>query len=118
MAAEVKGCKPDSVDGQFLGCWVQRRHGLGHSVIFQHVKQSCFAGIVKSKKEKFAIFFPQTQIPKSPGEPVPKKHFCCFSLLGKIKIGKEPNGFSCRSESSNISLVVLSPQTQIPKSPG
>jgi len=48
MATKIKGCKPDSVDGQFLGCWVQRRHVLGHSVIFQHVKQSCFASIVKS----------------------------------------------------------------------
>jgi len=37
MATKIKGCKPDSVDGQFLGCWVQRRHVLGHSVIFQHV---------------------------------------------------------------------------------
>jgi len=34
MATKIKGCKPDSVNGQFLGCWVQGGHVLSHSVIF------------------------------------------------------------------------------------
>ena len=74
MAAEVKSCEANPIDGELLGSGVQCRNMLCHAVILQHVKQRCLACIVQSKEQQFPRFLPEAEIAQCSSDPLPKEH--------------------------------------------
>ena len=74
MATEVESCKADPIDGELLGSGVQCGNMLRHTVILQHVKQRCLAGIVQSKEQQFPRFLPEAEVAQCTSDPLPKEH--------------------------------------------
>lgn len=47
---------------------------LRQPLVFEHVKERGFAGVIEAKKEDFGIFLPETEGGKDAIEPIEEKH--------------------------------------------
>lgn len=77
MPAQVEGREAAAADGEFFGGGVQGRLQDGDAVVFEHVQEGGFAGVVEAEEEEFGVFVCQAQL----GQHVPD---CVLSSVGVV----------------------------------